>query len=100
MGMGDKSTPSSARMDYEGSSRPLLGSDSTFAAIHARNIRTAFAHAGVGLLLILPTVIVWQCVPDPIADKKANDNVFHFSYALAGLHLATVFGTAVACFVI
>ena len=33
---------------------------------------------------------------DPIADKKANDNVFHFSYALAGLHLATVFGTVCA----
>ena len=129
----DKSTPSSARMDYEGSSRPLLGSDSTFAgaanhmycplsaerlcyvrrvphfdwvlthpraAIHARNIRTAFAHAGVGLLLVLPVVIVWQVVPDPIRDKSANNNVFHFNFALAGLHLAAVFGSAMACFVI
>mmetsp|Transcript_9762 Transcript_9762/g.14083 ORF Transcript_9762/g.14083 Transcript_9762/m.14083 type:complete len:245 (+) Transcript_9762:100-834(+) len=85
---------------YEEQGRPLLGSEATFAVIHARNIRTAFVHAGVGLLLILPTVIVWQAVPDPIADKSANNNIFHFSFALAGLHLAAVFGTAVATFVI
>jgi len=80
--------------------RPLLRSEATFAMIHARNIRTAFAHAGVGLLLILPTVIVWQVVPDPIQDKSANNNIFHFNFPLAGLHLASVFGTAVATFVI
>jgi|EP00802_Teleaulax_amphioxeia_P020891 hypothetical protein len=85
---------------YEEQGRPLLGNEATFAVVHARNIRTAFAHAGVGLLLILPTVIVWQAVPDPIDDKKANNNIFHFNFALAGLHLAGVFGTAVASFVI
>lgn len=84
----------------EQAGRPLLGSESTFAVIHARNIRTAFAHAGVGLLLILPTVIVWQVVPDPIDNKTANNNIFHFNFPLAGLHLASVFGTAVASFVI
>jgi hypothetical protein len=85
---------------YEEQGRPLLGSESAFADIHSRNIRTAFEHAGVGLLLVLPTVIVWQAVPDPIDDKHANNNIFHFSFALAGLHLAAVFGTAVASFVI
>jgi len=85
---------------HEEQGRPLLGNETSFAVVHARNIRTAFAHAGVGLLLILPTVIVWQAVPDPIDDKKANNNIFHFNFALAGLHLAGVFGTAVASFVI
>mmetsp|Transcript_38260 Transcript_38260/g.120453 ORF Transcript_38260/g.120453 Transcript_38260/m.120453 type:complete len:242 (-) Transcript_38260:71-796(-) len=83
----------------DNSNIPLLG-ESSLAAMHERNVRTAIAHAGVGFCLILPTFLVRHIVPDPLDAKNADDNYFNFSFPIAILHLASIVGAAAATFVI